>query len=92
MEQELYTVRTDVKCVKCGNKGAIQHYGNYFPKGVGALADGIKSFEDVRNKPYLSPAMGFGGTIPYRCMNCNSMGLIDFGGLEGYKMAFETIK
>lgn len=88
----LYTIRRDVKCVKCGNKGAVKGYGEYFSKGVGELADEVQSFEDVRNKPYMSHYMGFGGTIPHECLNCDNRGLIDFGGLEGYKMAFTTIK
>lgn len=88
----LYTVEKDVKCLECGSKGAIQEYGKYFSQGVGKLADEIKSYEDVRNKPYMSSAVGFGGTIPHKCLNCNNHGLIDFGGLEGYKKAFETIK
>ena len=40
----------------------------------------------------MSHAVGFGGTIPWECMNCGNRGLIDFGGLEGYEKAFETIK
>lgn len=88
----LYTIRKDVVCLQCNSKGAVQGYGEYFPKGVGELADEIKSYEDVRNKPHMSHYMGFGGTIPYECLNCNNRGLIDFGGLEGYKQAFETIK
>ncbi|PLS18884.1 hypothetical protein CVD28_00340 [Bacillus sp. M6-12] len=87
----LYTVLKDVKCVKCENRGAIQHYGKYYPKGVGELADEIKVYEDVRNKPYMSRSMGFGGTIPHECMNCGNIGLIDFGGLEGYDQGFVTL-
>jgi hypothetical protein len=34
---------------------------------------------------------GFGSTIPWVCLNCGNIGLIDFGGLEGYKLAFERI-
>lgn len=88
----LYTVRHDVECVKCQNKGAVKSYGEYYPKGVGELADDIKSYEDVRDKPHMSHYGGFGGTLPYKCLNCGNTGLIDFGGLEGYKMAFRTMK
>jgi DNA-directed RNA polymerase subunit RPC12/RpoP len=89
---ELFTIRKDVECLKCGNIGAIQSYGKYYPNGVGELADEIKSYEDVRNKPHMDHSMGFGGTIPYKCMNCKNAGLVDFGGLEGYKKAFKSIK
>lgn len=88
----LYSIRRDVKCVACGSRGAVKGYGEYYPKGVGTLADEIQSFEEVRNKPYMSHYMGFGGTIPHECLNCGNRGLIDFGGLEGYKMAFQTFK
>lgn len=36
--------------------------------------------------------MGFGGTIPYECTNCGNVGLIDMDRLEGYHLAFKTIK
>lgn len=87
---ELYTVEKDVICLECGNKGAVKHYGQYYPSGVGELADEIEVYEDVRNEPYMSHAMGFGGTIPHKCLNCDNVGLIDFGGLEGYKQAFRS--
>lgn len=90
--EELFTVREDVVCLECGNKGAIQHYARYYPNGIREKADGITSLEKYRNRPYMSRAMGFGGTIPHRCMNCGNVGLIDFGGLEGYKEAFRSIK
>lgn len=86
----LYSIEKDAICLECGNKGAVQHYGKYYPNGVGELADKTKSYEDVRNKPHMSHAMGFGGTIPHSCLNCGNVGLIDFGGLEGYKKAFKT--
>lgn len=91
-ETVLYVVNENVKCLQCDCKGAIQHYGHYYPTGVGELADEISVYEDVRNKPYMAPAMGFGGTIPFKCLNCGNLGLIDYGGLEGYRKAFETIK
>lgn len=88
---KVYQVRKDVRCLSCHNKGAIQYYGNYHPNGVGELADEISAYKDVKSKPYMSHAMGFGGTIPHECLNCGNVGLIDFGGLEGYKHAFETM-
>ncbi|MFF2876373.1 hypothetical protein ACFVR2_08635 [Gottfriedia sp. NPDC057991] len=88
---ELYTVRENVICLNCGNKGAVQSYGKYYPNGVGELADKIKSYEVVRDKPYLSQTIGLGGTIPFKCLNCGNVGLIDYGGIEGYKQAFKTI-
>lgn len=87
----LYTVRRDVKCLSCGYKGAIQRYGIYYPKGLGGKAEEIKALEKYRDKPYLSRAVGFGGTIPYECINCGNIGLIDSGGLEGYPQAFVTL-
>ena len=89
---ELYTVRSDVQCLRCGCRGAVQSYGKYYPEGVGELADKYKSFESVKDKPYLSAAMGFGGTIPWRCLNCGNTGLADQSGLEGFKQAFQTIR
>ena len=94
---QLYTIKKDVKCIKCGNIGAVQYYGNFHPSGLGDELDKMgemtKSiFEKYRNEPYMSHAMGFGGTIPHQCLNCGNIGLIDFGSLEGYDMAFKTIK
>lgn len=89
---KLYEVRKDVRCVKCGNKGAVQSYGKYYPNGVGELADEIKSYEKYRDSEHMSHVFGFGGTIPHECLNCDNRGLIDFGGLEGYSKGFETIK
>lgn len=89
---KLFTIREDVICVKCGNKGAVQHYGNYFPDGIGDIADNIESYEKYRNTPQMGHAIGLGGTIPHQCLNCGNAGLVDFGGLEGYPMAFQTIK
>lgn len=93
-EIELYEVNNNVKCLKCGHKGAIQFYGNYYPAGLGERVDEYKviSLEKYRDNPHMSHAVGFGGTVPYQCTNCDSYGLIDFGRLEGYEMAFETVK
>lgn len=90
-EVELYSVCKDVECLNCKGKGAIQSYGLFYPNGVGELADKYSYHEKNRNTPYISNSFGFGGTIPYECMNCGSVGLIDYGGLEGYKQAFKTI-
>ncbi len=80
---KLYTINTDVECVKCGNIGAVQHYGEWYESGLGSK----------RDKPFMDYAMGFGGTIPYRCLNCDNVGLIDIvGNFEGYKRAFEKIR
>lgn len=90
-KNELYTIEENVVCLECGNKGAIQYYGRYYPNGVGELADELNAYEGVRDKAHMSHAMGFGGTIPHKCMNCGNTGLIDFGGLEGFKQAFQSI-
>lgn len=92
----LYEINPNVVCVKCGNRGAVKQYGRYHPNGLGDRVDGFgdisKSFmEQYRNKPYMSMTVGFGGTIPHVCMNCGNSGLIDMGGLEGYKKAFESL-
>lgn len=88
----LYTIREDVMCIKCGNKGAIQHFGKWYESGLGERVKDSPSLKDYRNKPFMSRAVGFGGTIPYRCLNCGNTGLIDMGGLEGYKLAFKSLK
>ena len=87
--QELFRIKENVKCVKCNSIGAVQFYGTYYPKGMGET--NIESYKKYENTPYLSKAAGFGGTRPYKCLNCGNVGLIDIGGLEGYDMAFKTI-
>lgn len=87
---KLYTAKEDVKCVKCGSKGAIQFYGKWYESGLGDRAKDSITLKDYTDKPFMSHAVGFGGTIPHICLNCGNTGLIDFGGLEGYKMAFIT--
>jgi hypothetical protein len=93
----LYTINHDVYCLQCGHKGATQFYGNYYPNGLGDKVDEFGNIskplmEKYRNQPYMSYAMGFGGTIPWSCTNCGNVGLIDFGGLEGYEQAFISIE
>ncbi len=80
--EHLYTMNKNVICLKCGHKGAIQSYGYWFQQDIGTNIDA----------PYMSHTIGFGGTIPWECMNCSNEGLIDFGGLEGYEQAFKTVK
>lgn len=98
MSTILYEINKNVKCLKCGNKGAVQSYGKWYPKGLGDKVDQFETslvkniMEKHRNNSYMSMACGYGGTIPWECMNCGNVGLIDFGGLECYKKAFETIK
>lgn len=88
----LFTVVKDVICVACGNKGAVQPYGDYYPNGVGAFADDFPPYEKYRNSAMMSNSVGFGGTVPHTCLNCGNEGLVGFGGLEGYKKAFFAIK
>lgn len=92
MNTTLYSIREDVKCVKCGNKGAVKQYGTYYPNGMKEKTPNSKVYEKYRNDPHLSRTGGLGGTIPYRCLNCENSGLIDMEGLEGLRKAFETIK
>jgi hypothetical protein len=89
--EELYRIKRNVKCLKCGHIGAIQYTGTYYYKGMGSRVDGIESMEKYRDEEHLSPAFGFGGTIPYECTNCGIRGLIGGGGLEGYEGVFVTI-
>ena len=93
----LYKVNNNVYCLQCGHKGAVQFYGNYYPNGLGDKVNELGSIskplmEKYRNNPHMSYAMGFGGTIPWRCSNCNNEGLIDSGGLECYEQAFISIE
>lgn len=92
-EIKLYEVNTNVKCIKCSHIGAIQPYGYWSPYGIGSKVDDFKifNFEKYRNHPHMNYICGFAGTIPLQCTNCGNTGLIDFGGLEGYEKAFETI-
>jgi hypothetical protein len=98
MSTILYEINKDVQCLKCGNKGAVQSYGKWYPKGLGDKVDQFETslvkniMEKHRNNSYMSMACGYGGTIPWECMNCGNTGLVDMGGLELYKQAFETIK
>jgi len=89
---KLYTIKKNVKCVACGNKGAVQSYAKLYPGGLGDEVGDSKVLEKYRNKEFINHTMGFGGTIPHECLNCGNTGLIDIDGLEGYKKAFETIK
>lgn len=93
----LYEIKENVRCVKCGSKGAVKYYGSYYPNGLGSRIDEMgetskQFYEKYRNTPKMSRAVGFGGTIPYKCLNCGNTGLIDIGGLECLEKAFETIK
>lgn len=88
MKQDLYTINKDVTCIKCGNIGAIKFYGSWYPQGLKEESSGYEFLQEYKNKPFMSHAMGFGGTIPHQCLNCGNTGLIDMNGLEGYEKAF----
>lgn len=94
VENELYTIEKDVICCKCGHKGAIQYFGTYLPNGV--PVDVVETCPEIYGKNFdksqMNYAVGCGGTIPYKCTNCGNVGLIDCEGLEGYHMAFKSIK
>lgn len=94
---DLFEVREDVVCNKCGNRGAVRAYGGYFPHGM------HEEFKDFFHDSYIkdeyqkvAPRMfsisGLGGTVPWRCLNCGNSGLTNFVGLEGYKCAFTKIE
>lgn len=74
----LFEVNFDAVCDKCGHKGAVKFFGDWRDTGD----------KDTR----MNYAVGFGGTIPYRCTNCGNIGMIDSDGLEGYKKAFTIPK
>lgn len=91
----IYEVNRNVVCLECGHRGAIQSYGKLYEDGLGDKVDEFgpmvkQIMEKHRNSMYISHTMGFGGTMPWNCTNCGNEGLIDFGGLEGYKQAFKT--
>lgn len=86
----LYVIKKDVVCLKCGNKGAVQSFGEYYSNGLKEKAIS-PSLEEYRNKEFMSRTLGFGGTLPHECLNCDHYGLIDFGGLEGFVHAFNSI-
>ena len=90
ISHSLYEVNKHVKCLKCGNKGAVKFYGKYYPTGIKDKTN--KFLQKYENSPYMSRAIGFGGTIPWECVNCGNKGLIDNKCLEGYEKAFESIK
>lgn len=89
--KSLYTINKSVKCVKCGNRGAVKSYAKWYPDGLGDEVGESKFLEKYRNSPFMNHTCGFGGTIPHECLNCGNIGLIDIDGLEGYNKAFETI-
>lgn len=76
----LYAVKENVRCLKCGHKGAVQFYGDYLPK-----------MENQIGKSGFEYPCALGGIVPYKCTNCGNTGLIDIN-LECLTKAFETIK
>lgn len=88
----LFTVNSSVLCVKCGNIGAVMHYGDWYEKGLGASALKIESLKRYKDLPYMANMVGRAGVIPHKCINCGSIGLIDKGPVSGYKVAFISMK
>lgn len=90
--QNIYNVREDITCIKCGGHTAYQYVGKLYPSGL--PKEKILRFPPYGkyyDKTYLSPAVGFGGTIPYKCGSCGEVGLIDCC-LEGYEAIFTAKK
>jgi hypothetical protein len=88
----LYEVRKDVKCLKCGCKGAVISYGHWYPNGMGDRALKLPSvYHKYKDQPKMSQMMGPGGTIPHECLNCGNVGLINMS-MECINKGFETIK
>jgi hypothetical protein len=44
MKETLYTINPNVHCLKCGNIGAIQAYGNWYPSGIGEKVDEFSNY------------------------------------------------
>lgn len=88
----LYKIKDDVECIKCGNKGAVQFYGKWYESGLGDKAKESNSLKKFVNKPFMNHAGGLGGNTPYRCLNCGNTGLIDVDMFEGFNIAFRKIK
>lgn len=86
---KLYKICKDAICIKCESKGAVQSFGEWCPNGLGEDVGTSIVLEKYRDTPFMNQSFGFGGTIPYECLNCGNTGLIDMDGLEGYNKAFE---
>jgi hypothetical protein len=89
---KLYTIDKKVRCIKCGNRGAVKPYGVWYPQGLGDEVGNSEALAKYRNKEFMSHILGPGGTIPYECLNCGNKGLVDIDGLEGFRKAFERIR
>ena len=90
---ELYEVNHNVVCTRCGNKGAVKRFGQWYPNGLGNQVENSISplKKEHKEKSFMSHYISPGGTFPWECTNCSNIGLIDYGGLEGYSKAFETV-
>lgn len=89
---DLYRFESNCTCDSCGHHGALQYGGTYYPHGLQKEEkDVIESLRDINDVSCFSHAIGFGGTIPYQCLNCDERGLISDGSpymLEGYVNKF----
>ncbi|MDD3906504.1 MAG: hypothetical protein PHS46_08310, partial [Candidatus Omnitrophica bacterium] len=67
--EPLYKVRKDVTCLQCGHKGAVRYRGGFYRSGLpyDAIAGMPEIYGKYYNRPYMSSAVGFGGTIPWEC-------------------------
>jgi len=84
--RRLYIINRNTKCIKCGFIGSVKYFGDWVYDDL--VIDG----KIVIAGPHLSPAVGLGGIVPYECLNCGNSGMVDIGGLEGFKMAFKSIR
>lgn len=88
--EQIYTIREDVTCKKCGFHFAYRYEGRLFPSGLSSkeIDKCPKIYGKYYNKTHLFSAVGFGGTIPYKCAGCNRIGLINMS-LECYEDLFD---
>ena len=88
--QELYE-KEIVICKDCGEVTAIRFVGTFYQTGLPerVIDKQPKIYGKYYNREHMFSAVGFGGTIPYRCTKCGREGLID-EALETYECQFST--
>lgn len=87
--KDVYEIADNIVCKNCGSNIAYQLVGRLYPNGLpkSIILKQPILYGKYYNRTYLSPAIGFGGTIPYKCAGCGKEGLIKTN-LEGYDNLF----
>lgn len=87
--KDVYEIAENITCKNCGSNVAYQLVGRLYPNGLpkSIILKHPQIYGKYYNRTYLSPAIGFGGTIPYKCSGCGKEGLIEIS-LEGYDNLF----